>query len=61
MQAINKNQKDVLKKLSDGKQHTCDFDKRTVGALVRRDFIKLISNKKGDFVKITAKGKKELN
>ena len=53
--------KDVLKKISDGKQHECSFDKRTVGALVRRDFIKLISKKSGDFVKITAKGKKELN
>lgn len=62
MQTINKNQKDVLKKISDGKQvEMCDFDQRTINALVRRDFAKIISNKKGQFVKITAKGKKELN
>jgi len=61
MQSINKTQTSILKKISDGKQHECSFDKRTIGALVRRDFVKLISNKKGEFVKITAKGKKVLN
>lgn len=59
---INTNQKKVLKKISDGKQHEAKgFDLRTINALVRRDFAKLTSNKKGQFVKVTAKGKKAIN
>ena len=59
---INVNQKKILKKISHGKQvETTPFDLRTINALVKRDFARLISNKKGTFVKITAKGKKLLN
>ena len=62
MQDINTTQKKVLKMISAGKRVALDpFDKRSVNALVRREFIKLISNKKGDFASITAKGKKVLN
>ena len=62
MSGINIPQKKTLKKISDGKQHAADnFDLRTINALVRRDFAKLVSNKKGDFVKVTAKGKKAFN
>lgn len=62
MTDINKGQTKTLKTISDGKQHAAsDFDLRTINALVRRDFAKLVSNKKGQFVKITAKGKKVLN
>jgi len=62
MSGINVPQKKTLKKISDGKQHeAASFDLRTIKALVRRDFAKLISNKKGQFVKVTAKGKKAIN
>ena len=59
---INVIQKKILKKISDGKPHeTKGFDLRTINALVRRDFAKLTSNKKGQFVKVTTKGKKAIN
>lgn len=59
---INDTQKKILKKISDGKQHEAtSFDLRTIYALVRRDFAKVTSNKKGQFVKATAKGKKAIN
>jgi hypothetical protein len=62
MNDINTTQKKVLKKISDGKPwETTKFDLRTINALVRRDFAKLTENKKGQFVKVTAKGKKALN
>jgi len=62
MSNINDTQKKILKKISDGKQHEAGgFDLRTINALVRRDFAKLVSNKKGQFVKVTAKGKKAIN
>jgi hypothetical protein len=59
---INDTQKKTLKTISDGKQYaTDDFDLRTINALVRRDFAKLVVNKKGQFVKVTTKGKKAIN
>jgi len=60
---MNTTQKKVLKKISDGKRHeTCDFDLRTINALVRRDFAKLVAGKNGSrYVKVTAKGKKAIN
>ncbi len=62
MSDINVAQKNVLKTISDGRQlDTVGFDLRTIKALVRRDFVKLIDNKKGQFVKITAKGRKFAN
>lgn len=62
MTDINITQKTVLKKISKSTQvATCDLDKRTIQALVRRDFAKIITNKKGEFVKVTAKGKKAVN
>lgn len=62
MTEINTTQKTVLKTISKSAQvATCDFDKRTIRALVRRDFAKIITNKKGEFVKVTPKGKKALS
>ena len=61
MQTINENQKNVLLKITHNQIETSAFNKQTVEALIRRDFAKLISNKKGEFVKITAKGKKALD
>lgn len=62
MSTINDTQKKILKKIADGKQHeACDFDLRTINALVRRDFAKLVNSKKGQFVKVTTKGKKAIN
>jgi len=62
MTDINKNQETTLKTIADGKQYAVtEFDLRTINALVRRDFAKMTETKKGQFVKITAKGKKILN
>jgi predicted transcriptional regulator len=62
MTDINAVQKTVLKKISKFTQvATGDLDGRTIRALVHRDFAKIVANKKGEFVKITAKGKKAIN
>ena len=62
MQSINETQKTVLKDIAHGNQvDMSTFNKGTATALVRRGLVRLITNKKGDFIKITVKGKKELN
>jgi len=53
--------KDIVKRGGNVDVIEANYDLRTIKALVRRDFAKLVSNKKGQFVKITAKGKKVLN
>jgi predicted transcriptional regulator len=62
---VNKKQKEVLSgvmKLG-GKVNLAEkpVDKRTVGALESRGLVKLSENRKGQFMSVTAKGKKLLN
>lgn len=66
MTDMNKKQNKALKTIkTKGTAPIADFDLRTVNALVRRDFVKLITKKVGkekvEFAKITAKGKKIFN
>jgi len=62
MTNINTTQKKILKDIvkRGGRIDVAEanYDLRSIQALVRRDFAKLISNKKGNFVTATAKGKK---
>ncbi len=50
--------KDIVKRGGKVDVIKANYNLRTVQALVRRDFAKLTSNKKGNFVIATAKGKK---
>ena len=65
MSNINENQKlilkDIVKRGGNVDITAANYDLRTINALVRRDFAKLAANKKGQFVKVTPKGKKALN
>jgi len=60
---VNQKQKEVLNKVMKlgGKVSLAEVDKRTAGALETRGLVKLSENKKGQFVSLTAKGKKLLN
>ena len=61
--SINERQTDTLKSIvTEGKQLIRgNFDKRTCRALETRGLVKITTNKKGEFVNATAKGKKILN
>lgn len=53
--------KDIVKRGGNVDVASANYDLRTIRALVRRDFAKLIDKKSGQFVKVTTKGKKALN
>lgn len=64
MQIINQKQTDTLKSIiKTGKINVveADLDLRTIRALERRGFAKLMENSRGTFVSPTSKGKKVLN
>jgi len=53
--------RDIVKRNGNVDVTGANYDLRTINALVRRDFVKITENKKGTFVKATAKGKKAIN
>jgi len=60
--SINEKQTSVLKTIvAVGPTPTENYDKRVLGALGRKEFVKVSENKKGSFVRATAKGKKFIN